>query len=74
MIEQDLLHGARRDRVWWAAQPVVAPVKLARVVHVGGVHRLRTLLHCSAVPIARPWCAIERRAYMNRLNVEEKMT
>jgi hypothetical protein len=29
------------------------------------VHRLRTLLHCSAVPIARPWCAIERRRPTN---------
>jgi hypothetical protein len=26
------------------------------------------------VPVARPWCAIERRAHMNRLHVEEKTT
>ena len=40
---------------------VIPPVQLPRGAEVLGVHLLRALLHCTALPVARPRHPVARR-------------
>ena len=54
MIEHDLLHWSWGDRDRRAGLRVIPPVQLPSVAEVLGMHLLRPLLHCTALPVALP--------------------
>ena len=72
MIEHDLLHWAWGDRDRRAGLRVISLVQLPCVAEVLGVHLLRSLLHCTALPVSRPRRLVACRARVHRLPIKEK--
>ena len=80
MIEHDLLHWAWGDRDRWAGlryHPLaevlgVAVSQLPCVAEVLGVHLLRSLLRCTALPVSCPRRLVACRARVHRLPIKEK--
>ena len=48
------------------------PVQLPCVAEVLGMHLLRSLLHCTALPVSRPRRLVACRARVHRLPIKEK--
>ena len=72
MIEHDLLHWPWGDRDRRAGLRVISLVQLPCVAEVLGVHLLRSLLHCTALPVSRPRRLVACRARVHRLPIKEK--